>query len=70
MFKWLTNKIIDNYIKTKIKEIKAIDIKNKIKEYIEENKEEIIEKIKEVIEKAVKELVDKLVKKFENKIHK
>ena len=70
MIKWLTNRIIDNYIKDKVKEIKAIDIKNKVKEYIAEHKEEIIEKIKQAIEKAVKELVDKAIKKFEDKIQK
>jgi len=70
MFKWLTNKIIDNYIKEKIKEIKAIDIKNKVKEYIADHKEEVIEKIKQAIEKAIKELIDKLIKKFEDKIKK
>ena len=67
MFKWFTNKIIDNYIKTKIKEIKEIDVKEKLMEYFNEHKEEIIEKAKEAINKLVKNLVAKIVEKFKSK---
>lgn len=67
MFKWLTNKIIDGYIKSKIKEIKEIDIKQKLLEYINEHKEEIIEKAKEAIDKLVKNLVAKIIEKFKDK---
>lgn len=70
MFKWFTNRIIDNYVKAKIKEIQAIDIKNKVKEYVKEHKDEIIAKIREAIEKALKNIVDKVIKDFEDKIHK
>ena len=64
MFNWLTNKIIDGYIKNKIKEIKEIDIKKKLLEYVNEHKEEIIEKAKEAIDKLVKNLVAKIIEKF------
>ena len=68
MFNWLTNKIIDGYIKNKIKEIKEIDIKKKLLEYVNEHKEEIIEKAKEAIDKLVKNLVAKIIEKFKDKI--
>ena len=68
MFNWLTNKIIDGYIKNKIKEIKEIDIKKKLLEYVNEHKEEIIEKAKEAIDKLVKNLVQKIIEKFKDKI--
>lgn len=67
MFKWFTNKIIDNYIKSKIKEIKEIDVRNKLIEYFNEHKEEIIEKAKEAIDKLIKNLVAKVVEKFTHK---
>ena len=67
MFKWFTNKIIDNYIKSKIKEIKEIDVKAKLLEYVNEHKEEVIEKAKEAIDKLVKNLVAKIVDKFKSK---
>lgn len=70
MIKWLTNKIIDNYIKSKIKEIKEIDVKAKLLEYFNEHKEEIIEKAKDAIDKLVKNLVAKVVEKFTNKTEK
>ena len=68
MFNWLTNKIIDGYIKNKIKEIKEIDIKKKLLEYVNEHKEEIIEKAKDAIDKLVKNLVAKILEKFKDKI--
>ena len=67
MFNWLTNKIIDGYIKNKIKEIKEIDIKQKLLEYVNEHKEEIIEKAKDAIDKLVKNLVAKIIEKFKDK---
>lgn len=67
MIKWLTTKIIDNYIKTKIKEIKEIDVKAKLLEYFNEHKEEIIEKAKEAIDKLIKNLVAKVIEKFTHK---
>ena len=67
MFNWLTNKIIDGYIKNKIKEIKEIDIKKKLLEYVNEHKEEIIEKAKEAIDKLIKNLVAKIIEKFKDK---
>ena len=70
MFKWLTNKIIDNYIKSKIKEIKEIDIKAKVLEYVNEHKEEVIEKAKESIKRLVKNLVAKVVEDIKNKAKK
>lgn len=70
MIKWLTNKIIDNYVKTKIKEIKEIDVKAKLLEYFNEHKEEVIEKAKDAIDKLIKNLVAKVVEKFTNKTEK
>lgn len=70
MFKWLTNKMIDNYIKSKIKEIKEIDVRNKLMEYVNEHKEEIIEKAKEAIDKLLKNLVAKIVESIKSKISK
>lgn len=70
MFKWLTNKMIDNYIKSKIKEIKEIDVKNKLMEYVNEHKEEIIEKAKEAIDKLLKNLMAKIVESIKSKISK
>lgn len=67
MFKWLTNKIIDGYIKGKIKEIKEIDLKKKLLEYLNEHKDEIIEKAKEAIDKLIKNLVQKIIEKYQNK---
>lgn len=67
MFNWLTNKIIDGYIKNKIKEIKEIDIKQKLLEYFNEHKEEIIEKAKDAIDKLIKNLVAKILEKFKDK---
>lgn len=68
MFKWITNKVIDNYVKSKIKEIKEIDLKAKALGYINEHKEEIIEKVKDAIDKAIKALVAKIIESIENKI--
>ena len=70
MFKWLTNKMIDNYIKSKVKEIKEIDVRNKLLEYINSHKEEIIEKAKQAIDKLIKNLVAKIVEEITNKIKK
>lgn len=70
MIKWLTNKMIDSYIKSKIKEIKEIDVKNKLMEYFSEHKEEIIQKAKEAIDKLVKNLVAKIIEKLKDKIQK
>lgn len=65
---WLTDRIINNYIKKKVKELKGINIKDKILEYINEHKEEIIEKAKEALDKFIKNLVDKIVEKIKDKI--
>lgn len=70
MLNWLMDKIVKSYVTKKIKEIKEIDIRNKILEYLAEHKEEIIEKAKEAINEVVKSLVAKIVEKFENKIQK
>lgn len=70
MFKWLTNKMIDNYIKSKIKEIKEIDVKNKLMEYVNEHKDEVIEKAKQAIDKLIKNLVAKIVEGIKDKIRK
>ena len=70
MFKWLTNKIIDNYIKAKIKEIKEIDVKAKLLEYVNEHKEEVIAKAKDAIDKLIKNLVAKIVEGIQNKTKK
>ena len=68
MFKWLTNKMIDNYIKSKVKELKEIDVREKVLEYINAHKEEVIEKAKKAIEKFIKTLVAKVVQEFKNKV--
>lgn len=70
MLKWLTNKIIDNYIKSKIKEIKEIDVRNKLMEYVNEHKDEVIEKAKEAIDKFLKNLMAKIVESIKSKISK
>ena len=62
--------MIDNYIKTKIKEIKEIDVKNKLLEYVNEHKEEIIEKAKQAIDKLIKNLMAKIIENIKNKIQK
>ena len=68
MLKWLTNRIIDNYIKTKIKEIKEIDVKKKVLDYINENKKEIIERVKQAIEVFIKNIVSKVIEDIKNKV--
>ena len=70
MFKWLTNKMIDNYIKAKIKEIKQIDVKTKLLEYVNEHKEEVIAKAKDAIDKLIKNLVAKIVEGIKDKTKK
>ena len=70
MLKWLTNKMIDSYIKSKIKEIKEIDVRNKLMEYINEHKGEVIEKAKQAIDKLIKNLVAKIIENIKDKIHK
>ena len=70
MLKWLTNKIIDNYIKAKIKEIKEIDVKAKLLEYVNEHKEEVIAKAKDAIDKLIKNLVAKIVEGIKDKTKK
>ena len=69
MLKWLTNKMIDSYIKSKIKEIKEIDVRNKLMEYINEHKEEVIEKAKQAIDKFIKNLMAKIIENIKDKIH-
>lgn len=68
MIKWITNKIIDNYIKTKVKEIKELDIKKRVLDYINEHKEEIIEKAKQAIEVLIKNIVSKVIEDIKNKV--
>lgn len=68
MIKWITNRIIDNYIKTKVKEIKELDIKKRVLDYINEHKEEIIERAKQAIEVLIKNIVTKVVEDIKNKV--
>lgn len=68
MFNWITSKIIDGYIKGKIKEIKEIDLKKKLLEYLKEHKEEIIEKAKEAFEKFINNLLKKIAEKYQIEI--
>lgn len=70
MLNWLMDKMIKNYITKKIKEIKEIDVKNKLMEYVNEHKEEIIEKAKEAIDKLLKNLMAKIVESIKSKISK
>ena len=67
MFKWITNKVIDNYIKDKIKEIQAVDIRNKVKDYVAEHKDIIIEGFKQAIENSVKEVIDEIIQIIKEK---
>lgn len=67
---WLTNKIIDHYVKSKIKEIKQIDIKEQVLNYVNEHKAEVIEKAKQAIDKLIKNLVAKIIDDLKNKFQK
>jgi len=64
MFKWLTNRMIDNFIKEKIEEIKEVDIKNKVKKYVGIYKKDIIENIKQEFEKAIKQFIEEIAKEL------
>lgn len=70
MFKWLSNKIIDSYIKTKIKELQKIDVKKKILDYYEAHKDEIIKKAFQALEKLIKDMVAKATEKSKDKTKK
>lgn len=67
MFKWLSNKIVENYIKSKIKEIKKKNIKEKLLEYFKEHKEELIAKVFKAIETLIQNLVKKNAEELEDK---
>lgn len=63
MFKWLSKKIINSYVKELIKDIKDKDLKEKVIDYVKEEAEELLEKIKKVI----KDKITKYLAKFQDK---
>lgn len=63
MFKWLSKKIINSYVKELIKDIKEKDLKEKVIDYVKEEAEELLEKIKKVI----KDKITKYLAKFQDK---
>ena len=67
MFKWFGKLAIKAYIKDLIKDIKEIDLKEKVLKYIEEHKEEVFEKAKQAIDKLIKNLVAKIIEDIKNK---
>lgn len=67
MFGWITDKIIEGFLKRKVKKLTSHipELKGKVLEYLKDFKDEVIKKAKDKLEEIVSDIIEKIKTKYD-----
>mgnify|MGYP002795489353 CR=1 FL=1 len=67
MFGWITDKIIEGFLKRKVKELTSHipELKDKVLEYLKDFKDEVIKKAKDKLKEIVSDIIEKVKTKYD-----
>lgn len=67
MFGWITDKIIEGFLKRKVKELTAHipELRDKVLEYLKDFKDEVIKKAKDKLKEIVSDIIEKVKTKYD-----